>query len=119
MAKKYKQDPKPEVESPGKFLIAVGGMSGFVLTFFCARYLGQNSWTTTLFCAMLACVVCGLFMKRLAVYIESNVDRIRKEKYMAERARKRAQEESQMRALDEEESRDATNMLKELGGKQG
>lgn len=106
MAKKGKYAPKqeqaPQPESPGQFLIAIGGLVGFSATFLCARMVAQEPWQNALFFATLACFVAALVMKRIAVYLEKNIDRVRRERYEAERQRRRKAEEEEMRALENE-----------------
>ena len=104
MAKgKYSAKPQgTEPESPGKFMITLGGLIGFSGTFLCARYVGNSDWTNALFFASLACLLVALFMKTLAVYLEKNIDRIRRERYQAQRAARRKKEEDEMRAIETE-----------------
>lgn len=104
---KRKTPPKAhnqEPESPGKFLISIGGLIGFTATFATALYVGHQSWTASLLLGSLACFFCAFFMKRLSVYLEKNIDRIRKERYQAERARRKKmlEEEEQREALEDE-----------------
>ncbi len=114
MAKKSPPPPTSQPESPGKFLITVGGLTGFAATFLTARYAGQVSWTTALLMGSLCCFVSAFAMKRLAIYLEKNIDAIRKQRYQEERARrKRLQEEEERKEQLEDEMLDTNFAIEE------
>ena len=107
-ARKKKNADEDEVKSPGKFMIALGGFLGFVFPFAASLNTGNTAWTSLLFGGF-GCVICAFLMQRVAVYIEKNIDRIRKEKVAAERLRRMRDD-----IEDEDESSEDLNENSEL-----
>lgn len=108
MAKRKLPSNTPaEPESPGKFLIALGGLVGFTVVFFGGMYFGGQSVYIALLWGSLATVFLAMVMKYIAVYIEKNIDEIRKQKVAEARAARRRREEEEMRLDELQEIEDA------------
>jgi uncharacterized membrane protein YjfL (UPF0719 family) len=87
MAAKKQNTIENEVKSPGKFMITLGGFIGFIMPFSASLAAGNTPWSSLLYGGF-GCVICAFLMQRFAIYIEKNIDRIRKEKVEAERRRR-------------------------------
>ena len=86
-----KAGPPEGPESPGKFMITLGGFLGFSTTFFVSLATGGDM-LHALVIGMLACVVCAYVMKIFACYIEKNIDEMLNRKADEIRARREREE---------------------------
>jgi len=96
MARKRRKAKEPDgPDSPGKFMITLGGFVGFAIAFGLNLY-HEGDMVNGLVIAMLVCLVCAFVMKIFACYIEKNIDEMlnrKADEIRARREREEAEEE--------------------------
>jgi len=105
MAPRRKKQRGPKgPESPGKFMIQLGGFLGFSSVFFISLATGGDM-LKALVVAMLACLACAFIMKIFACYVEKNIDEMlnrKADEIRARREREEAEEDEPITIAEEE-----------------
>ena len=104
MARRRKKTKEADgADSPGKFMITLGGFGGFAIIFGLNYYNGGDIVSGFVY-GMLACLLCAFIMKVFACYIEKNIDEMlnrKADEIRARREREEAEEDDPVRLSEE------------------